>query len=210
MNVRQITYTALAAWFAAVFALGMAGAFVTPAGTPPLPILFGATLPLLVFAAAYAGSGRFRALVLSADLRLLVGLQAWRAGGLGFLALYTQGLLPGLFAWPAGLGDIAIGVTAPWIVRALVLDRAFAGSRGFATWNALGLLDLVVAVGTGAASGSLLAGYTGGVDTAPMTHLPLVLIPAFFVPFFIVLHVVGFLQAGLVHRPGVERSMLAS
>ena len=202
MNVRQITYTALAAWFAAVFTLGMAGAFVTPAGAPPLPILVGATLPLFVFAAAYAGPSRFRELVLSADLRLLVGLQAWRAGGLGFLALYAQGLLPGIFAWPAGLGDIAIGVTAPWIVRALVLDRAYAGSRGFATWNALGVLDLIIAVGTGAASGSLLAGYTGGVDTSPMTHLPLVLIPTFFVPLFIMLHAVAFLQAAVLHRSG--------
>jgi hypothetical protein len=29
----------------------------------------------------------------------------------------TYGVLPGLFAWPAGLGDIAIGVTAPLIYQ---------------------------------------------------------------------------------------------
>ena len=195
MNVRHTTQTVLALWFAAVLALGAAGAFVTPPGKPPLPILVGALLPLLAFAAAYSGSSRFRDLVLSADLRLLTGLQAWRAGGLGFLALYANGLLPGIFALPAGLGDIAIGVTAPWIVLKLVRDPGFAGSRAFVVWNALGILDLVVAVGTGAASASLLAGYTGGVDTSPMTRLPLVLIPAFFVPLFVLLHVTAFLQA---------------
>lgn len=195
MNARQTTQLVLVLWFAAVLALGAAGAFVTPAGKPPLPILIGAMLPLLAFAAAYAGSSRFQERVLSADLRLLTGVQAWRAGGLGFLALYAQGLLPGIFAWPAGLGDIAIGVTAPWIVLKLARDPSFAGSRAFVAWNALGILDLVVAVGTGAASGSLLAGYTGGVDTSPMTHLPLVLIPAFFVPLFVMLHVVAFLQS---------------
>ncbi len=42
------------------------------------------------------------AFVLSADLRLLTAIQAWRAGGPGFLALYAHGLLPGLFAVPAG------------------------------------------------------------------------------------------------------------
>lgn len=206
MNVRHTTQTVLALWFAAVFALGAAGAFVTPAGRPPLPILLGAMLPFLAFAAAYAGSSAFRELVLSADLRLLTGLQAWRAGGLGFLALYANGLLPGIFAWPAGLGDIAIGVTAPWIVLRLVRDPSFAGSRAFVVWNALGVLDLVVAVGTGAASATLLAGYTGGVTTSPMTHLPLVLIPAFFVPLFVLLHVTAFLQAaeyGGRRMPGV-------
>lgn len=195
MNARQTLHTVLALWFATVFTLGMAGGFVTAPGRPPLPILLGATLPLAAFALACAAWPAFRELVRGADLRLLTGLQAWRAGGLGFIALYAQGLLPGVFAWPAGLGDIAIGVTAPWIVMKLVRDDAYAGSSSFVLWNALGVLDLVVAVGTGAASGSLLSGYAAGVTTAPMTTLPLVLIPAFFVPLFVMLHVTAFLQA---------------
>jgi hypothetical protein len=101
----------LAIWFGLVFLLGANGAFVRPPGAPPFPILIGATVPLVVFVAAYLGWGAFRASVLAADLRLLTAIQAWRAGGLGFLALYAHGVLPGLFAWPAGLGDIAIGVT---------------------------------------------------------------------------------------------------
>ena len=201
MNARQTTQAVLILWFTAVFALGMAGAVGTPAGKPPLPILIGATLPFLAFAFAYNGSVAFRELVLSADLRMLTALQAWRAGGLGFLALYANGLLPGIFAWPAGLGDIAIGVTAPWIVMKLVRDPDYAGTRAFVVWNALGVLDLVVAVGTGAASGTLLEGYTGGIDTSPMTHLPLVLIPAFFVPLFVLLHITAFLQASRRARP---------
>jgi hypothetical protein len=28
---------------------------------------------------------------------------------------YAEALLPGGFAWPAGLGDIFVAVTAPWI-----------------------------------------------------------------------------------------------
>ena len=140
----------LAIWFVIVFLLGAIGAFVRPPGAPPFPILLGATFPLVVFIAAYLGSGAFRALILGADLRLLTAIQAWRAGGLGFLALYAHGLLPGLFAWPAGLGDIAIGVTAPWVVLALIRRPAFAAGRLFVVWNLLGILDLVVAVSTGA------------------------------------------------------------
>jgi hypothetical protein len=196
MNVKRTVHAVLALWFAAVFALGMTGSFITPVGRPPLAILLGATLPFVAFALAYAASEGFRELVLSADLRFLTGLHAWRAAGLGFIALYAYGLLPGVFALPAGLGDIAIGLTAPWVATALARDPAFAASGRFVLWNALGVLDLVVAVGTGAASRTLLAPFAGGVGTSPMMHLPLVLIPAFFVPLFVLLHVTAFLQLG--------------
>ena len=105
----------LVLWLAVVFLLGAVGAFERPPGTPPIPILIGAVGPLVVFLAAYWGSARFRAFVLAIDLPLATAIQAWRAGGLGFLALYAHGVLPGVFAWPAGLGDIAIGLTAPWV-----------------------------------------------------------------------------------------------
>jgi hypothetical protein len=108
--------------------------------------------------------------------------------GIGFLALYAQGQLPGLFAWPAGLGDIAIGITAPWIVLALIRQPEFAVGRLFVVWNLLGILDLVIAVGTGALSSGLAPGIAGELTTTPMALLPLVLIPAYFVPIFIMLH----------------------
>lgn len=153
------------------------------------------TVPLILFAAGYLGSDAFRALILAADLRLLTAIQAWRAGGLGFLALYAHGILPGLFAWPAGLGDIAIGVTAPWVALALIRRPTYVASRQFVVWNLLGILDLVVAVSTGALSSGFVAGLVEKVTTAPMTQLPLVLIPAYFVPLFIMLHLAALFQA---------------
>lgn len=176
----------LAIWFVLVFLL---------AGSTPFPILIGVTVPLVVFVAAYLVSGAFRALILAADLRLLTAIQAWRAGGLGFLALNAHGVLPGLFAWPAGLGDIAIGVTAPWVALALIHRPTFVTSRQFVVWNLLGILDLVVAVSAGALSSGFVAGLVGEVTTAPMAQLPLVLIPAYLVPLFIVLHLAALFQA---------------
>lgn len=185
----------LAAWLGLVLVLGARGAFARPPDTPPLPILLGATVPLVVFAALYLASSAFRSLVLAADVRLLAAIHGWRAGGLAFIALYAHGVLPGLFAWPAGLGDIAIGVSAPWMALALVRRPGFATSRTFAAWNVLGILDLVVAVGTGVLSSGLLAGLAGSVTTAPMARLPLVLIPAYLVPVFVMLHVAALSQA---------------
>lgn len=119
---------------------------------------------------------------------------------MGFLALYTYGVLPGIFAWPAGLGDIAIGVTAPWVLVALIRQPRFAATKTFVLWNVLGLLDLVVAVSTGALSSALASGAAGEVTTAPMAQLPLVLIPAYFVPIFIMLHAAALIQARRLAR----------
>lgn len=193
--MKPIIRAALAIWLVVVFLLGAAGALFRPPGTPPIPILIGATVPLVVFLAAYRGSAVFRAFILAIDLLLATAIQAWRAGGLGFLALYAHGVLPGFFAWPAGLGDIAIGVTAPWVALALVRRRDFANSRVFVVWNLLGILDLVVAVSVGALSSALASGVAGEVTTGPMAQLPLVLIPVYLVPLFIMLHLAALLQA---------------
>jgi hypothetical protein len=187
--------------------LGAAGVFERPPGTLPIPILIGAVVPLIVFFAAYWGSAAFRAFVLALDLVLATAIQAWRAGGLGFLALYVHGVLPGIFAWPAGLGDIAIGVTAPWVALALLRRRGFANSRVFVAWNLLGILDLVVAVSTGALSSALASGAAGEVTTGPMARLPLVLIPAYLVPLFVMLHLAALFQARRRTSTDLSREM---
>jgi hypothetical protein len=184
----------LAAWFGLVLVFGAMGTFVRPPEMPPLPILFGCTVPLVVFAAWYWGSTAFRASLLAADPVLLTAIQAWRAAGLGFLALSAHGILPGNFAWPAGLGDIAIGVTAPFVAMALLRRSGFARSRFFVVWNLLGILDLVVAVSMGALSAGFLPGLAGEVTTAAMAQLPLVLIPAYLVPLFVMLHAAVLIQ----------------
>jgi hypothetical protein len=186
----------LVIWLTLVVLLGADGSFVRPAGTLPLPIVIGAMAPIILFLTTYWWLRAFREFVLAVDLRLATGIQAWRFAGLGFLALYAHGVLPGLFAWPAGIGDIAIGITAPWIILALIRRRSFAASKTFVVWNLLGILDLVVAVSTGTLASALATGGAGDITTAPMAQLPLVLIPAYFVPLFIMLHLAALFQAG--------------
>ncbi|MBI4527074.1 MAG: hypothetical protein HY695_25030 [Deltaproteobacteria bacterium] len=192
-------------WLTLVFVLGADGSFVRPPGATPFPIIIGCTLPIILFLAAFWRLRAFREFVLAFDLRLAAGIQAWRFAGLGFLALYVHGVLPGLFAWPAGFGDIAIGVTAPWVIVALIRRQSFAASKTFVVWNLLGILDLVVAVSTGALSSALAAGVAGEVTTGPMAQLPLVLIPAYFVPLFIMLHLAALFQARRLTNSGRSR-----
>jgi hypothetical protein len=194
MAGRQYIWWALGAWLFAVLAIAGLGGFVTSQGVPPLPVVAGVTLPIAVFLTLYFVSTGFRSIVLAADLRRLATMQAWRAGGFAFLALYAHGVLPGLFAWPAGLGDMAIGLTAPWIAAELTRDAAFATTRRFAVWNGLGIFDLTLAVSLGGAASGVVPALTP-ISTAAMAQLPLVLVPAFLVPLFVMMHLSALFQA---------------
>jgi hypothetical protein len=182
-------------WFLLIFFLGARGVFVAPHGAPPLALLIGLLAPLSLFLVGYRTIRPVREFILSADLRLIVGMQAWRWAGLGFLTLYTYGVLPGIFAWPAGLGDMAIGVTAPLVLARLLRRPNFAASKSFVAWNLSGILDLTVAVSIGALVPLLAPNLYGAVSTAPMEQLPLVLIPTYFVPTFLMLHLTALFQA---------------
>ncbi len=169
--LRLVVAVLLAIWFLIVVTLGAAGAFVGLPGKPPLPIAMGIAAPLVLFFVWLRFSPAFRSFVLSLDLRLIAGMQAWRWAGFGFLTLYAHQIL------------------------ALVRQADFAAHRTFIRWNILGILDLVVAVSIGTASAFFTTGAPGEVSTAPMATLPLLLIPAFLVPFFLMLHATALMQS---------------
>lgn len=191
---------ALAVWFLLIVSLGAAGVFAGPPGKAPLPMAIGVLAPLLFFLAWMRISQAFREFVLSIDLRLNIGMQAWRWAGMGFIDLYAYKVLPAVFALPAGLGDMAIGITAPWVILALARRADFAASRAFVRWNLLGILDLVVAISIGTLGAFLATGARGEISTTPMTTLPLLLIPVYFVPLFLMLHIAALLQSRRLKR----------
>src|SRR5271155_5883699 len=84
-GVRLGVAITLTVWLLLVVSLGLAGAFVGPPGTPPLPIAVGVVAPLVVFFLSLRLSKSFRRFVLTLDLRLIAGMQAWRWAGLGLL-----------------------------------------------------------------------------------------------------------------------------
>jgi hypothetical protein len=186
-------YALLGAWFLVVLGVSLAGGFRVALGAPPLPILVAVLVPITLFLAAYYASASVREFVLALDLRILVLLHAWRTVGLGFVFLYFHGKLPGLFALPAGLGDAIAAITA--VVLGIALYRGPVAKRWVVAWNGFGLADFVVALGTGVASSQpALAALTGGVTTQPMQAFPLALIPGFFVPLYVITHIIVMLQ----------------
>jgi hypothetical protein len=183
----------LAGWFAAIVLLAGADAFdpVRGIGAPGI----GAVVLLPILALGYAAlrPGAVRRAWLAIPLPLLIGVNAVRVLGVLFVLLYADGRLPAPFAPSAGWGDIAIGLTA-LPVAALAVRRPEGWRVAALGWNALGLLDLVTAIGLGIASspGTPLRLFFEEPGTALMSGLPWILIPGFLVPLLVLTHLAVF------------------
>ena len=79
-----------------------------------------------------------------------------------FLIVAVLGKLPAAFVLPAGLGDMAIGVSAPFVARRLTRGTDRRATNGAVWFNIMGIVDLVVAVSLG-----LLA----GLGPSPLLHV---------------------------------------
>lgn len=183
---------ALLFWFLSALVGGWLDIFTAP-GQPPL--VFGAfiVVPILFFTTFYVLSTRFRALANSVSLSLIVGAHVWRYVGLGFVIAFLFGRLPVEFAIPEGLGDVVAAVFA--LPLALALHRNRPVRTYFIAWNIFGLVDLLSAITVGVLySEGSLGILRAGVSTALMTTFPISLIPTFFVPLFILLHVLALLR----------------
>ncbi len=182
-----IAAAVLAGWFLLAIALGGSGIYHST--TERLPtIQYGILLPILIGVALFWRSPAVRHVVAAVPLSWLVGVQFYRALGVIFLVQYAAGRLPGLFALPAGIGDIVVGLLAP--VVALAYARAPRQSAGLMLlWNIIGILDLVVAVTTGSISAPSPFLQVATQPTSElMSVLPLVVVPTFAVPLSILLH----------------------
>jgi hypothetical protein len=185
----KITAGLLVVWFVAVLWASAARLFLNPLAQFGVGVAVAAAVPLIVFSLWFAASEGFRNFALSLDPRTLTSVQVWRVVGFTFLLLQARNVLPAIFAWPAGYGDMFIGVTAGFAAWKLA-EPAYRG--GFIFWQALGILDLVTAVSLGTTARLL---DPRGASMAAMTVLPLSLIPTFFVPLFVMLHVICIAQA---------------
>jgi hypothetical protein len=163
-----------AAWLVGVFLLGAVGVFRNDVLPPRIPMALVATL-LLGYLLLL--SPTFSRIVAAVPQHWLIGIQVFRILGSVWLVRYFAGQLPGLFALPAGIGDVATGLLAPFVAYAWYSGKPYARSATIA-WNLFGMADLVNAVVLGA----LTSGGAGGIV------FPLVLIPVYGVPRAFLIH----------------------
>jgi hypothetical protein len=178
----------VSAWFALAVLLAALSAFATSYHRPAFPLAAGIVIPVLVGAALLRRPGALTRALDAVPLRSLIAVQLYRVIGGVFVIGWALGHIPALFALPAGIGDIAVGLAAPF-VAARVADGSERSRRRAVWWNIDGIADLVLAVALGAAtSPNNLWPTLLGHPNPLISRLPLVLIPVFAVPVAVLLH----------------------
>src|SRR5262245_6015898 len=182
----------LLGWLGAAIVLG-AGGFFEATATRVFPtLLIALVAPVAMGLWAFRRSAALKLALESIPAPWLAGIQLYRVIGAIFLALYFGEFLPGLFALPAGAGDVVMGLAAP-VVAWMFVKRTQGSGLTLLGWNLVGLLDLVIAVATGfLTSPGPLQAFSLDAPNAMITAWPLVLVPAFAVPLSILLHVALF------------------
>ena len=187
---KQVVWTLallLAAWFIAALVPSWFGLYRRVSTVTPT-IQYGLLIPIIAGLAFFRTSQTLRDVIEALPQRLIVGVQLYRAEGLIFLVLYAGGHLPGVFAWPAGVGDILVGLSAP-VIAAAYANHLPNGAGWLRAWNLLGIADLIVALTTGfLTSPSRLQMFAFEAPNQLITAFPLAMIPVFLVPLSLLLH----------------------
>src|SRR6266581_2522692 len=140
----------LVAWLALIWISAAAGVFEVDRSRIPL-VPLAVILPPVIGLTFLIRSGRIAAALDAASPGWLVGIQVYRVLGANFLVLWAYGAIPGVFALPAGIGDVLVGLLA--LPVAVYLAAGAARGRALAVaWNFLGIADLVNAVTLGVLS----------------------------------------------------------
>jgi hypothetical protein len=180
-------------WLALIWGAAINNAF--RAGNSPIPLVpLAILLPVIIGAPILLRSRRVGQVLDAMPANWLVALQVYRVLGSTFLVAWALGTTPGLFALPAGIGDVITGLLA--LPAALLLMSGESGARRAAiAWNIFGLLDFTIAVGIGlsTAPGPFQL-IVPSIPNTATTLYPTVMIPAFAVPSSILLHALSLRQ----------------
>jgi hypothetical protein len=179
-------------WLAAIWCAAVNGVFrPVPEGGPPL-LPLAIFIPVIIGAPILLRSKRIGQILDAMPESWLIALQLYRVFGAIFLVNWARGVAPGLFALPAGTGDVITGLLAVPVAISLA---SCDGRRAAIAWNIFGLFDFAVAIGMGliTAPGPLQLIVPSLPSIGAGTY-PTVMIPAFAVPSSILLHALSLRQ----------------
>ncbi len=177
----------LGGWLLLVLALGVQGLLLTTPADPAPRIAYG-FIPLAAGIGLVFISPLFNKMIAEIPPQWIIGVQVNRLLGALFLVQYAHGKLPALFAIPAGVGDIFISLSAAIVAYLFVVKHPQARAFGVA-WNIAGIIDLLVAVATGVlTSPGQFQFFAFDAPNLLMSTFPFVIISAFGVPVWLLLH----------------------
>ena len=180
-------------WLAVVWSAAINGLFLPRLS--PVPLLpLAIFLPVIIGTPILLRSKRMGQVLDAMPASWLIALQLYRVFGGAFLVGWARNVIPGVFALPAGIGDMITGLLALPVAIALAADTP-AARRAAVGWNVFGLFDFAVAVSIGLmiAPGPLQL-IVPSIPNATAGVYPNVMIPAFAVPSSILLHALSLRQ----------------
>ena len=122
----------------------------------------------------------------------MIALQLFRPIGLVFVLETSRGTLPGIFAHPAGWGDLLAGLVALWVLLRY-RDGPIPG-RAVVLVAAIGLADFAFAFFFGFASSATPLQLFAFDNPNRVIEYPLGLIPLFLVPYAVMAHLLSIAQ----------------
>jgi hypothetical protein len=205
VRIVSIVGIVLFGWLFLALFLGWQGIFRSALDQPVPLIALAIGLPILVGALLLRGSNQVREIIAAVPQSQLVAFQFYRVLGVTFLVLYAAGHLPGIFALPAGCGDVMVGLTALWVGARAARTES---DQLVILWNWLGISDLVIAVATGFLSApNRFQVFSLDAPDFLIGSFPLVMIPIFAVPLSIVLHLASLGKIRAAHRTPLKQAV---
>lgn len=169
--------------------LALKGVFQTNSIPPKVMVL--TAIPLTVMLFVIVGNTKlFKKLLRSITLESLIALHVFRLLGVFEILLYFYHLLPGDFAFSAGMGDIITAIFA-WPVAKMVSKRKPGSLKMAYAWNIFGTLDIITLLVI-AVINTRNAIVTGAPGVQEMTIFPFVWFPAFAPATILFLHYATF------------------
>lgn len=190
----------LLVWLSTVLFLANRGTFADSGDVPPplAPALAFGVL-LWIFLARSWKVGTWLKKQPDSFVLVLTSLQAFRIGVEYFIArLIEKGTLPPSLTLGGTNYDIVVGLLAPvTVIASILLQRRSEGGRAYAhrllvgfQWLGIGILTVTIISGALSIPGPLQA-WNFDTPNVAMTQFPYVLIPTFFVPIAISLHIIA-------------------
>jgi hypothetical protein len=205
---RRTTWLAITVPFTLWAGVAWTGAIngVFRTGASPLPLLpLAIFLPMIIGVPLLLLSKRVGQLLDAMPTTWLVALQVYRVFGSQWLAYWLLGLLPGLWALPAGTGDVLTGLFAVPAAIALAAGTA-EGRKAAILWNIFGIADFAAAITLGMIiTPGPFQLIVPNIPSIGLDGYPNVLTPAFVVPCSILLHALSLRQ--LRRRRGAETAL---
>lgn len=188
----------VAAWLIGSVSFSLLGLFNQPNKPPTFFGLFLAG-PILGFLAAYTLSKRVRQALFALPLWAITATHSLRLVGIAFVIAAMTRELPTIFGWLGGGGDIVSAVVSIPLAISLYQKRYSKGLRiRFIVWNIFGLAGLFLSVTLGLLYSESVMGILRDPvsNTHALSFLPYSLIPTFYVPILILLHLLALRRSG--------------